>query len=235
LSGKRGRLWKAVLIVLLLAGTVMALSASRISRQPAAEPVYFVEGNPGQLALTFETRWSNEGLAELLNILTDEGVKATFFMTGHWLERNREAAAAILEAGHEVGNHTLSYGALLHLDRDSLEEQICGFNQLCQELLDYQPLVFRPPGGEYNGTILELAAREGMFTVLWSVESYDWLKEESSAIVERVTGRLHGGAIIQFRVGAGGLLEALPQILAFMRRHELEPVTVTELLKQAGL
>ena len=66
--------------------------------------------------------------------------------------------------------------------------------------------------------------------MLWSVESYDYLSRDSAEVSARVGNRLHGGAIILFRVGSPVLREALPQILALLRERGYCPVTVSELL-----
>ena len=79
--------------------------------------------------------------------------------------------------------------------------------------LEYSPHLFRPPRGLYNGVILEQARRHRCRTVLWSVESYDYISRDAAEVSARVGKRLHRGAIINFRAGSPLLHEALPQIL----------------------
>jgi len=71
--------------------------------------------------------------------------------------------------------------------------------------------------------------------VLWSVESYDYISRDAAEVVERIAGRLHGGAIILFRSGSPLARQALPQVLELLRRRGYSAVTVSELLEEAGL
>ncbi|HHX87134.1 MAG TPA: polysaccharide deacetylase family protein [Firmicutes bacterium] len=192
--------------------------------------IYFAEGRPRQVALTFGTLYSSSGLAEILDILAREEVKATFFISGSWLQLNPEAAREILLKGHEIGNCSVSNIPLLYLDEKSLTHEISGFNRLARELLEYQPSLFRPPLGEYSGLVQQVARQEGCSTVLWTIESYDWLSRDSSSLARQVLEKVRGGAIISFRAGSPLLAEALPVIINTLREQGYELVTVSRLL-----
>ena len=155
---------------------------------------------------------------------------ATFFVTGTWLQRNPEAVKQILAGGHEIGNHTLNHRVMLQLESREIVREIKEFNDLALSLLEYRPRLFRPPLGLYNDAVVKRARQQGCRTVLWSVESYDLISKGSEEIVERVKGRLRGGSIVVFRVGAPFLPEALVEIIADLKRRGFEAVTVSELL-----
>lgn len=223
-----------LILLLLLAGLIVTL-ALRQYYPAEPEAVYFVPGNLPQVALSFETLWSSSGLERILEILAEEDVRATFFISGTWLKQNPEAAKLILKKGHELGNHTLSHKNLLYLSEKEIAAEIKGFNDLALELLEYRPRLFRPPLGLYNGLILKQAGLYRCQTVLWSIESYDTISRSGGEIAERVMQRMHGGAIISFRVGAPLLPEILPVILAELVKQGYAPVTVTSLLKAGRL
>ena len=223
------RLEKIALALLMLLGALAVTSALVQVRGAAPEPIYFVPGCSFKAALTFETGWSDKGLSELLAILKEEDVSASFFLTGSWLERHPEAAAQILEQGHEIGNHTLNHALLLHLSKKEIEDELQGFNETAKEVLEYRPSLFRPPRGLYNGVVLEMARQQRCQTILWSIDSYDYLSSPAE-LSRRIKNRLHHGAIILFRVGAPPLPEALPKILAHMHKKGYRIVTVSELL-----
>lgn len=223
---------KVALGLIMLLGTALLTSALQLLRPGAPEAVYFVPDRPFQIALTFETRWSSEGLTELLQILEAEEVAATFFLTGSWLKEYPEQAAAILKQGHEIGNHTLSDTVLLYLSEEGITGELEGFNEAAREILEYRPRLFRPPRGLYNGVVLEAARQQRCRTVLWSVESYDTLARNPDEVSTRIKNKLHHGAIVLFRVGAPVLPEALPEILLYLREQGYRAVTVSELLKK---
>lgn len=222
-----------MILVLLLAG--LALLPALRQYYPA-EPgaIFYVSGSPQLVALTFETLWSSRDLERLLAILEEEEAGATFFISGTWLQHNPEAAQLILNKGFEIGNHTFSHRNLLYLNQAEIDAEIGGFNELCRELLEYRPRLFRPALGMYNGMILKQAEMHRLQTVLWSVESYDTISESSAAIVERVMGRIHGGAVIVFRAGAPHLPEALPELLSAMAAQGYRAVSASELLDAGG-
>ena len=222
-----------LILLMLLGGLVIAGALQQLSFE-APEAIYFAPGGPPQVALTFETLWSGVGVDDLLQLLEEEDVQATFFLTGVWLEKNREAAKKILEQGHEIGNHTLNHAHLLYATEEEIITEIEGFNEAALAALEYSPRLFRPPQGLYNGIILEQARRSRCRTVLWSVESYDYISRDAAEVSTRVGKRLHGGAIINFRAGSPLLPEALPQILKLLRENGLDAVTVSDLLEGRG-
>lgn len=220
-------------LLLLLILVALALVSLRGSYPLEPQPVYFVPGGHPEVALTFETLWSSGNLEQILSILEEEAVQATFFISGTWLTNHPAAAKSILAGGHEIGNHTMNHRTLLYLNQEDLVQEINAFNKLAAEILEYRPRLFRPPLGLYNGLVLRKARQQGCRTVLWSIDSYDWISRSGSEISRRVEERVHGGAIIVFRVGAPMLLEALPDILHMLSQQGLKPVSVSELLKSA--
>ncbi len=221
---------KIALILLLMLGG-LALISLRASYPAEPEPVYFVESKAPLVALTFDALWSGENLEEILGLLEREAVRATFFLSGTWLQNHPEKAALILSGGHEIGNKTMSQRILTALDQQELVQEIKGFNDLAAQILEYRPRLFRPPLGLYNGMVLKKARQQGCTTILWSIDSYDWISLNSAEIVEKVAGAVHPGAIIVFHLEAPLLPRALPEILKLLREGGFKPCMVSELLQ----
>jgi peptidoglycan-N-acetylglucosamine deacetylase len=230
--GLRSKYQYGILLVLLLLLAGLALVSLRDQYPEEPPAVHFVPGNPTQVSFTFETLWSSSGLEQVLDALDQEGVSATFFITGAWLRQNPEAARQILAGGHEIGNHTDNHKPLLYLEKQAMIKEIADFNKTASELLEYRPTLFRPPRGLYSGAVLKAARQQGCRTILWSVDSYDWISETREELVRRVGDRVHGGAIIVFRIGAPLLGEALPEILAELKASGYEAVPISELLEK---
>lgn len=221
---------KKMFIFLLVIAGISGI-ALRDSRTGEPKAIYYAQGSPLQVALTFETLWTDRGVEDILQALNEEGVKATFFVTGNWLKNNHESSAAILAEGHEIGNHTMTHQLLLYSNHDEIIQEISGFNKLCRDNLGYRATLFRPPLGRYNDLIIKSASEEGCLTILWSIDSYDWISGSGEEIETRVIERLHGGAIISFRVGAVHLPAALPRIIKEIQAQGFKPVNLTELLR----
>ncbi|NLM22793.1 MAG: polysaccharide deacetylase family protein [Firmicutes bacterium] len=224
-----GKLWWGVLAGLAL----LFLIALKTVPGAPPEPLYFVPGNPGKVAFTFEALWGTEGLEEILAVLKREGVHCTFFVTGPWVTRHPESAKAIIGDAHELGNHGCSHRSLLYADEEEITREIREFNRITEALLEYRAPVFRPPYGAYNGLILAKAHREGQRTVLWSLDSRDWISASGEEIQVRFKERLQDGAIVLFRVGAPELPGILPELIKFARERGYEPVKVSQLLDRS--
>ena len=95
------------------------------------------------------------------------------------------------------------------------------------------PRFFRPPDGA-TGTGRERLGRSlGLVPVLWSVDSRDWQRPGTKAIVRRVLRNVRPGSIVLFHDGGGDrqeTLRALPAILRALEKRNLEPVTLSRLL-----
>lgn len=220
-----------MLLLLLMLAAIFVTPALQTHNRLDAEAIYFVPGDPPLTALTFESLWSSRDLDAILAVLDEKNVRSTFFISGNWLKQNQAAAKQILEAGHEIGNHTVSQGNLLHAHRKELSGEIAGFNELARDLLEYTPELFRPPLGIYNGAVLQEARLNRCRTIIWSVESYDTISDSGDEILNRVLGRARGGSIIVFRVGAVHLPQALPAIIDGLRARGYEPVAVSDLIE----
>ncbi len=222
---------KIGLLLIMLAVVLLATSALQQFTPAQPGPLYFAPGSPLQVALTFETLWSSEGLKEVLEILEAEGVQATFFLTGIWLENHPAEAKMILEQGHEIGNHTMNHANLLYMNEEEIADEIRGFNEVAHMILEYRPSLFRPPQGLYNGLVLEQAWKVRCRAVLWSVESYDYISRNATEVSAHVGKRLHGGAIINFRVGSPALPDALTEIMEILQEEGFHAVTVSRMLE----
>lgn len=203
--------------------------AEKTLEQSKELPVY--QGNPAksQVALVFNVSWGNEYLEEILRILSEERVTASFFLVGRWAAENGELAKEIHDLGHDLGNHGYSDAHLQELDPEEIREEIDKTNKVVHELTGVELRWFSPPYGEKAEKIFTAAAQQGMHTILWSLDTVDWTLPGEEAIVNRIVPNLHNGAIILMHPTAQ-TPGALRTILAALRERGLQPVSVTELL-----
>lgn len=159
-------------------------------------PVY--KGHPEKLMVSFaiNVAWGNEYLPSMLKTLKAEGVRATFFLEGKWTKNNPELAKMIVEAGHEVGNHSYSHPNFKVLSNSTITKELEEANAVINAVTGKEPVWFGPPSGSYADNTVTLAAKQNMRTVLWSVDTIDWKNPEPQKMVQRITEKVHPGAII---------------------------------------
>jgi peptidoglycan-N-acetylglucosamine deacetylase len=136
------------------------------------------------VALTFDDG-PGPATEQLLDVLAEADVRATFFVTGAHLRARPAVAARIVADGHLLANHTWSHpqdvaGSTPRGDFDLLprDEQARQMDDTTAEIVavaGVPPRFFRGPAGRHFGTTTaELAAGRGMSITHWSVDTYDW-------------------------------------------------------------
>ena len=131
-----------------------------------------------QIALTFDAGWLYENTDALLNLLDEYNIKATFFVRGLWVKDHPELAIEIVSRGHDLENHSLTHGYMSTMTNAEVEKEISGTTDMIKETTGFLPNLFRPPYGEYDKRILRILKADGyLYTILWTVDSYDWAEE----------------------------------------------------------
>jgi len=179
------------------------------------------------VALTFDDGPNPPYTNQILDILKEYHVRATFFLIGQNVERYPEVAKRIAAEGHQLGNHTYSHIDLLQADRKVIEEEVDRANRVIKHYTGQTPHVVRPPHGFRDAVVLDVMASRGLRVVEWSVSCRDWTNPGTALIVERVLSQVRSGSIILLHDG-DGIAGALPRA----QTVEATRIIVRELLKR---
>lgn len=143
------------------------------------------------VALTFDDGPDPEVTPQLLKLLAQHNVTATFFVTGARAERYPDIMRAILAGGHTVGNHSYSHSPFLMLKGQStLRREIASAQSIFLQF-GVVPLAFRPPVGITNSRLWRILLENGMFCVNFNCRAADF----GNRRVERLAGRLLAKAV----------------------------------------
>ena len=223
----RRRLWAFLLTVMLLLPhlRVVSLAEQTVHRS--------VNTSSMKIALTFDDGPHPHLTHEILSILDEYGVKATFFMVGVNVRAYPDAAREVIAAGHEVGNHTYSHPLLPRLCREQLAYEIEACEDVLEELFEYRPHLFRPPQGVLNEAV-EACSESGDYSlILWSLDTRDWECKNTDQIVDTVLSSVRSGDIVLMHdyIGTHSKTpEALRILLPKLLEMGFELTTVSELL-----
>ncbi len=224
--------------VLLLCAVLPAAALPGAGAAPAGEEdaVYFRPGGDGRIALTFDDGPHPAHTAEILDILAEYGVRATFFVVGENAERWPELVRREAREGHEIGNHTYSHADLSEADDKAVACEIERGERAVWENFEYRTRLLRPPGGCFDGRVSR-AARERDYTVVcWSVDTRDWAHTPTDEIVSNVMKNTESGDILLFHdyiAGDSPTPDALRQLIPRLLSAGYRFVTVSELLGDA--
>jgi peptidoglycan/xylan/chitin deacetylase (PgdA/CDA1 family) len=192
-----------------------------------------------QIALTFDacpTSHADEYDSNVIDVLLREQVPATLFLSGRWVERNREHAKFL--AGQplfELAAHSYSHAHLLNKDDKRVLRELTDTQRIIRNVTGKTPKYFRAPFGEVDERIANLALTAGLTTIQYDLESGD---PDPSLSAKRITSVVvrdaKNGSIIVFHMNRNGIktAEVLPGIIAGLRKRGFRLVTVGELLKQ---
>ncbi len=229
------RRYEAILIssVLLLSGAVMPSS-----REPAFKPVPlpFVAPIPKHpwIALTFDDGPHGEKTEELLSVLREAHVPATFFVVGKMADRYPQIVREIAQDGHELANHTYSHPNMSRLSDEAVINELEQTRQVIRRLSGQEAYLFRPPGGDFSRRMVRLTSKAGYRMVLWTVLAKDVEGATPVVMHRRIVKGASDGGIVLLHSGMKTTLQMLPAMIAQLRAQGYSFVTVSTLLGLPG-
>ena len=178
-------------------------------------PIY--RGNPlkPMVSLMINVAWGNEYILPMLSTLDQEKVKATFFLDGKWLNNNVELAKEIQKRGHELSNHAYSHLNMSQLSEEKANTEISKTQKLLKEELDVEPKWFAPPSGDFDSDTVRIAKEQGMYTVLWTLDTVDWRHPSPQSIVNKISNEVKPGFLILMHPtsSSSGALQGMIQVI----------------------
>lgn len=178
------------------------------------------------VALTFDDGPDPEFTPQIIRILAEYDVPASFFCVGLNVDAYPRLVERAAAAGHFVGNHTWSHPYLPDLSRDEVLRQVDATGAALARVLDAPPTLVRPPYGARTPDVLAWLAGHGLTTVVWDVDAGDWAEPGVDAVVDGATGTATAGSIVLMHDAGGDrsqTVAALPRILRRLldRGHRL--------------
>lgn len=186
---------------------------------------YFMGKNEKTLYLTFDEGGNNTYLKEILEILNQNNVKATFFLCKNYILNNKDLINKMVDTGHTIGNHTWH-----HLNMPSLAtkenfekyiEEIQSTEEAYSKITGKQmEKIYRDPRGEWSFRDLQIMKDLGYKSFFYSADYHDYdenvTKEKALAELEK---RVHNGAIYLIHPKNKGNYLALDTFIKGMKKQ----------------
>ena len=197
--------------------------------------VYRHAGGNGRMrvALTFDDGPHPRYTREILDILKEYGVPATFFAIGVNAEAYPDLIRREVSEGHEVGSHTYHHYRPAKLTGETLLREVISCDRVLEEITGRRVRYFRPPEGVCSDLLKSACEEQGLTIVLWSVDTRDWAHTPVDAICANVRKNVKDGSIILMHdfIGQNSPTPAaLRRIVPMLRESGYEFVTISDLL-----
>ena len=149
--------------------------------------------------LTFDEGYEAGYTHKILDVLKQNNVKATFFITAHYLNTQSDLVKQMIDEGHIVGNHTVNHKSMPSLTQEQINSEVMDLHKAIYSKFEYEMKYLRPPMGEYSQKTLAVTNSLGYTTVMWSFAYEDWNEksqpdEEKSK--QKILNNVHNGEIM---------------------------------------
>ena len=192
------------------------------------------------VALTFDAGSDAGSTATILDVLGASGIRASFALTGEWVEQNPALARRIVDEGHVVMNHSYDHPSFTGVSSDDVVltpesrwDQLGRAEDVIRSVTGATSLpYFRPPFGDQDASVARDAGAAGYrFLVMWTVDSLGWKGLPAPDVVARCLDGARPGAILMFHVGSASTdVAALPDIIEQLSAAGYRFVALPELL-----
>ena len=187
-----------------------------------------------EIALSFDDGPHPRLTPVILKILEEYGIKATFFMVGENVGYYPAAARAVVEAGHEIGNHTFSHRKFGRLEEEELRREILSCEEAIASVSDSPVRFIRPPEGQMSDTMRRVIGSSDYRVILWDVDTRDWAHTPPAEITRHILDTVQAGDIILMHDFIGydsPTPEALRAVIPALLERGFHFVTVGELVE----
>jgi len=230
-------------LVIILAGAGMVLFTLFFDQAVIVrkDTLFHISSNEKVVVLTFDDGPSPIWTPQILDVLKDAHVKATFFMLGKHVRQYPDVARRVAKEGHEIGNHTYDHHGISYYKPEELDREVRDTEKIIKSITGIKTKYFRPPKAWLTKQEKEQLKDMGYETVLWSLNSKDWVTFDDRYIVKYILHHVRPGDILLFHDSGGVFrpeggkrketVKAVRLLIEKLREGGYRFVTISELLK----
>ena len=185
-----------------------------------------------QVALTFHGAGDPAMVQKLLSIFKSSSTPVSVFAIGKWLQGYPTVAKQMLDAGYDLGNHTMNHYQMKTLNAKQVDAEIAGCAAELKKLIGNHGKWFRPSGTQYSNAIIRKAALKYGYNqcIAYDVDSHDYQDVGKRIVLADISKSIKNGSIVSMHFGHQDTIDAMPTLLENLHAKGLTPVTLTTLL-----
>lgn len=152
-----------------------------------------------QIYLTFDYGFEAGYTPHILDVLKENDVKATFFITAHYVNTAGDLVERMIKEGHIIGNHTVNHKSMPTISLDQIKTEVMDLHQMIYTKYQYEMKYIRPPKGEYSRRTVAYTNSLGYKTVMWSFAYDDWEQDRQGReeyAKKKILDNLHNGEVM---------------------------------------
>ena len=221
-----------LLVLVLLSLSINGATSAQVffGYAPRKVPIYCVDTSEKRVAISFDAAWGADKTEDILSILDEFDVNATFFLVGFWVDEYGEIVKKIDEAGCEIGTHSNTHPDMVNLSKESIKEELTTSIEKIESVTGKDVTLFRAPFGSYNNTLLDVTDELGLKTIQWDVDTLDWKGLSASEMNNRVVSKVKNGSIILMHNNSDNILDGLRLILTTLKNKGYTIGCVSDLI-----
>jgi peptidoglycan/xylan/chitin deacetylase (PgdA/CDA1 family) len=218
-----------MIVLVILVSLVTVIPKSYIPSWAIASDNVFYKGNSDNknVSLMINCYWGTKEVEQILDILKEKEVKATFFLGGCWADDNNDLVVRMYEEGNEIGNHGYFHKDHTKLSKEKNIQEITLTSELIEKICGYKIKLFAPPSGAYNKATVNICNDLGYKVIMWSKDTIDWRDKDADLCYNRAIKNPENGDLILMHPMVH-TVTALPKIIDFYKQKGYNIVTVTE-------
>ncbi len=189
------------------------------------------ETDKKEIAISFDDGPAANYTSDILCILKNENIKATFFCIGKRIAGNEPILKQIHEDGHLIGNHSFSHHFWFDLyAAKKMQDDLKQMDDEMQRVIGLKPKLFRPPYGVTNPNLKEAILAGGYTPIGWSVRSMDTVITDEDKLLRKLNGAIQPGAVFLFHDTSKTTMHALPAFIKEVKKRGYNIIPLDKLL-----
>lgn len=181
---------------------------------------YMGQSNEKVIYLTFDNGYEAGYTGQILDVLEEHDVQATFFVTGHYAKEEGDLLKRMVNEGHIIGNHSYSHPDFTKEDEQTIAREIYKVEKMVKEKTGQEETIYvRPPRGTFDEESLKTIDKLGYIQVFWSIAFQDWDTHKGvDYAYDAVMEQIHPGAVILLHAVSQDNAEALNKLIVALKK-----------------